>query len=132
MKKASEKVMSALQERGYRITDARLEVVNILAGSSRPLTIQAIVKKAQADEASVYRTIELLRQEKLINEIPVEGTRPCFEIVLHHHHHAVCQGCGRVEHVPCGKEPITPKKIPGFSKIKSHELTFYGLCTDCV
>lgn len=132
MKKASDQILETLKTRGYRVTGARREVLRTLANAREPLTIQAVAARADADEASVYRTIDLLRNERLINEIPVEGSRPRFEISSHHHHHAVCQQCGRVEHLPCGDEPRPPRHIPGFSSIEDHELIFYGQCVDCV
>ena len=48
-----------------------------------------------------------------------------------HHHHAVCTGCGRVEHTPCPVAGPGPAQSPAGFRVTSHELTLYGLCAEC-
>jgi len=130
MSKASEAIIKKLSERGHRITEARKGVINLLAQSHVALTIQALAKRAAADEASVYRTMHLLLAEGLVEEIQVRGQRSRFALVGQHHHHAVCRGCGTVAHIPCA-EAIRPPQIAGFAELDEHEVTFYGLCNAC-
>lgn len=131
MSDASRRLIDVLRTRGYRITNARVAVVEILTNAAEPLSISMIVERATADEASVYRTVELLQREGLINEVQVRGGALRFELSHHHHHHAVCTECGMVVHLPCGEEPKAPRRVLGFARIISHDLTFYGLCSKC-
>lgn len=130
MSNASEAIIQKLSERGHRITKARQDIISQLATSHGALTIQALAKRASADEASVYRTVHLLLVEGLVEEIQIRGQRSRFALVGQHHHHAVCRGCGTVAHVPCA-EAIKPPQIAGFAKLDEHEVTFYGLCNVC-
>lgn len=131
MKKATQDTLGILQSRGYRITKARQEVLSVLAKSVSPITIQTLVQKVGVDEASVYRTITILRKETLVEELRVKGQPVSYALQHHHHDHAVCERCGFIAHVPCTLKQENSHSIPGFSVIKSHEVTWYGLCTKC-
>ena len=131
MKNTSDKIINHLQNKGYRITKARKAIAGVLKKSNRPLSIQELSEQVSADEASVYRTVATLHKEGLIEKILVDGERPHFSMETHHHHHAICNDCGLIEHLPCSGEPMAPKSVPGFSSINSHELTFYGTCEKC-
>lgn len=130
MKKTTSRILDSLSGRGYRITKTREEVCEILAGSPTPLSIQDVVAKSISDEASVYRTINLLQQESFIEEIVIKDSKSLFAITTHHHHHVVCRDCGKVAHVPCDSEPQAPT-LPSFFTIDNHDLTYYGLCMEC-
>ena len=131
MKRATKKLITKLRARGYRVTDARIEVCDIMVRSNLPRTIQNIASKTTADEASVYRTIHILKKEALIEEILVKGGRPRYAAIAHHHHHVICTDCGHIAHLACDLEPTLPKNVPNFTNINSHDLTFYGLCGGC-
>jgi Fur family zinc uptake transcriptional regulator len=132
MKNATtEKIIRLLKERGYRVTQARTEVVEVLAKTHIPQSIQSLCLTVQVDATSVYRTIAMLKAEGLIEEITTHGGIARFALSHGHHHHVVCTVCEKVVHIPCEKEPQAPKHIEGFTTIVSHELTFYGLCSSC-
>ena len=131
MKSATKKILNTLSERGYRVTKAREMVCQALEKSRSPLTVQELAGRVLVDEVSVYRTIDLLLAEKLVEEILIRDERPRYALSTHHHHHAVCHDCGKVAHIPCGREPQNPKRVPGFKSIDSHDLTFYGVCDTC-
>ena len=131
MKEASDEILKTLQKRGYRVTQARTEVVEALTHSHEPVTIQLLSTKVLVDEVSVYRTIATLMKEKLVEEINMQGGVSRYALSHEHHHHVVCQNCEMVVHVACSQEPKIPQRVQGFSKIYSHEIIFYGLCNKC-
>ena len=131
MKHATHKVIQLLKQRGCRITKARMGVVAVLAKAHHPLSIQELVAEVKADEASVYRTMALLVDEGLAEEIKLSGAGSKYYLAHEHHHHAVCTNCNKVVHVLDDQEPRPPKSIPGFSEISGHELTYFGLCRNC-
>lgn len=129
MEQAVKNTIATLKERGYRITHARTAVVEALATQTRPHTIAEYVAHVQVDEATVYRTFELLLTEELVERIDVEGEAR-YALAHGHHHHIVCTGCGHTEHLPCS----TPKpklEKHSFASITDHAVTFYGLCKNC-
>jgi len=130
MKKAIDEIVEALSSLGYRITQPRKEVIAALIDSSQPLTIQSLCAVVTvADEASVYRTIRMLVEEGLAEEIVVANQAPSYALAHGHHHHAVCTTCGFMDHVECAiKHLATPCS---FTEIDTHDLTLYGLCKKC-
>lgn len=130
MKNTTKRVLSILTERGYRITHVRKEIVSLLANAAHPLTVQGVVECAQADEASVYRTISLLLHEGLLETIYLSGDQPSYALTFEHHHHTVCTECGYTQHLPC-TDLSTPRTPDGFAMLTHHEVTHYGLCTKC-
>lgn len=131
MKHASDRILEALKERGYRVTAARRELARVLTDAAQPRTIRELAERAKSDEASAYRFMRTLVAEGLAREIAVRGERPRFEVAEEHHHHVVCTGCGTIAHVPCAYTPHVPNTLRGFAAINEHELTFYGRCIAC-
>lgn len=131
MEHASNAILEVLRERGHRVTKAREHIIDVLARQRQPQTTQELAQAVAADEASVYRTMQLLRGAGLLEEIHVAGERPKFSLAHGHHHHIVCNTCGRVAHIPC--ERITaPQTLPkDFATVHDHDVTFHGLCKKC-
>jgi Fur family transcriptional regulator, ferric uptake regulator len=133
---------------GQRHSRQRAIIFEILKASDGPLTIPQIHEKARMGLqkmkdaksktigiATVYRTILLLQESKLIQSVilPTGETRYESSHLDAHHHHFQCRKC---EHVfdlgvcPVGIPDGTT--IPGGYLVDSHELTLYGLCPACV
>lgn len=132
MKTASTEILKILTQRGYRVTQARTEVIEALLKHHAPLSIQSLRELVRVDETSVYRTIAMLQKEKLVEEITTQGGVARYALSHGHHHHVVCTTCKKVAHVACGRKPLIPHNVEGFAAIRSHELTFYGICMSCV
>jgi Fur family ferric uptake transcriptional regulator len=130
MKSANDEVLQELSMRGYRVTEARKSVVEKLKSVTQPVTIQSLCAAlSHIDEASVYRTVRMLLQEGLLEEIRVAGKLSTYALSHGHHHHAVCTACGAMEHIEC-HSPQTA--VPAsFKTITAHEVTLYGLCKKC-
>ena len=126
-------IATAITANGGRITNARRDIILSLQQSKTPQTIQEIVGQVQVDEVSVYRTIALLKSFSLIEEIVFpQGVRK-YALSYEHHHHIVCQGCGFVEHIPCGDSMVHTKLTNShFTSITDHHITYFGTCTSCV
>ena len=130
MKDATHEVLRELSSRGYRITKARQEVVSALVSAAQPLAIRALCERIRSsDEASVYRTVRMLVEEGLVEEIVVQNQASHYALAHEHHHHAICTNCGFMEHLECAMERL--QKPRSFTSIDSHEVTFYGLCKKC-
>lgn len=129
---ARKKTLDALVASGYRITKPRTQVVTTLARATQPLTIKEIAMRVKADEVSVYRTVAILRAEGLIEEIVDARGRHRFALHTEHHHHIVCEHCGRVAHVPCGEdEEARSVQHPEFNAPTRHEVTYFSTCRTC-
>jgi Fur family ferric uptake transcriptional regulator len=86
--------------------------------------------------ATVYRAIEQLEELGLVQRIDLGGDSTAYEKVDprgHHHHHLVCNKCGRV--IPFEDEELETaihsiSTRDGF-RIQSHEITLRGICVNC-
>ena len=86
------------------------------------------------DVATVYRTINLFAELRVVNEIDFKDEFKRYELIYdrHHHHHIVCRKCKNVENVETcvldDLENLLKKK--GYSEI-THSLEFFGICRNC-
>lgn len=126
-----------LNSRSQRITSPRLEILRILKSNHIPLTISEIHDKLSSkkiDLATVYRTLKLFSELKIVNEIDFKDEFKRYELVYdrHHHHHIVCRKCKSVENVETcildELEKLLSKK--GYKDI-THSLEFFGICKNC-
>jgi Fe2+ or Zn2+ uptake regulation protein len=103
---------------------------------STPITtICDVAKKvgSTAHLATIYRTLEKLATANLLTRVDFQEGKFRYEYVHDHHHHAVCEGCGKVAEVQDDKLENMMDKIKvekGFS-ITRHALELFGLCRSC-
>ncbi len=129
-----------LRVRQYKLTAPRREIIRVLNGGQKPLSIQEIyqqMKERPADLASVYRTVNLLCELGVL--LKLEFHEKCYRYELSetftpHHHHAICRKCGEIENI--FEECISQKAEERISRqagfrIESHILEFYGICREC-
>src|SRR4030042_4966274 len=82
---------------------------------------------------TVYRNLKLLAEAGEIRELEIPGSPSRFDGSTSHHHHLVCEKCGRIfdldEAIDLNMETRIAQKT-GF-KVKRQYLKFIGLCSDC-
>ncbi len=91
-----------MKEKGYKLTPQRVAVLQVLHESDGHITAADIYERVKAkyphvNKSTVYRTLELMKELKLVTETDLGGDRLCYHHAEKgHHHHLVCQRCGRV------------------------------------
>ena len=87
------------------------------------------------DQATVYRTMTVLKESGLIRQIDFQHGHAHFELTsLGDHHHVVCVQCDAVADVySCDLRTMTQQALSqsGFAEIKDHTLEFFGVCRNC-
>jgi len=83
--------------------------------------------------ATVYRAVAAMEDNAFLARV---GTRAgaalyCRCQEASHHHHVVCDGCGKVAVAECPGELATGETAPSGFLITRHEITLYGLCPAC-
>ena len=134
---------------GYRITQGREAIMNVLADAKEHLSAEDIYLKAYTAYpaiglTSVYRTLEVLVSTGLVYKFDFGDGRARYEIAEGrrgeaHHHHLVCTGCGRIiDYADFIDEELAllKKTEAGLSKkynftIINHLIQFYGFCSKC-
>lgn len=110
-----------------------MKVIDILLKNSSPVDVSFLVKKLKVNKTTVYRQLEKLIKENIVTEVELGEGKKRYELKsLGHHHHLVCDDCGKLEDVSFN-EDILLKEVNKKSKflIKSHNLEFFGLCVEC-
>lgn len=131
--------LSKLQESGYRVTEPRRAIVDLLAASPRAMGPLELFDEGRREYpglglVTVYRTLEKLEELGLVQRVHQPGGCNMYLRANHGHEHMlVCTACGRVEFF-CGDDLHTLfdsiAERSGY-QIHEHWLQLYGLCTAC-
>lgn len=92
-------------------------------------------KYPQIGKATVYRTLKLLEEAKLISRIEFGDGRIRYELCTdkEHHDHLICDSCKKsIEVIDPIIESLQQKlaKAHGF-QLTGHRLYLYGICENC-
>ncbi len=135
----SQKWENLLSQAGYRITQPRRAILDIIAESSRPLTPVEIYDKARMQYAgiglvTVYRTIEKLEELHLVDHVHHLGEcQTVFRSSERHQHLLVCTNCGCSRYFD-GLEVEDQFNQIGQKlgyRVTGHWLQLAGLCEEC-
>lgn len=123
---------------GFRVTRDRLALLRHLESAKAPQSIREIAQalRRTTDQVTVYRIVDAFTKAGLIRELDLRQGKPLYELAdPHDHHHVVCTSCGKVgEFTGCDVARLVPKalkQVRGFSRIESHALELFGVCTAC-
>ncbi|AEB09032.1 Fur family transcriptional regulator [Desulfobacca acetoxidans] len=131
-------MIAKLQAYNFRITPQSLAVLKILAASLDHPSVERIYEQVKAvfpttSLATVYKTINLLKEVKEVLEVRVsagnrfDGNRP-FP-----HPHVICLKCKKIiDPDLSGIQELTEEAAQktGY-RITEHCLDFFGICPDC-
>lgn len=141
-----EKFKNLLRERGLKVTNQRIGVLETLASyPDQHLTAEEIYDKVKQEYpeiglATVYRTVQLLLELHLIDKISLDDGCVRYEIARlegdttkHHHHHLVCLSCGNVFSFEDDLLEQLESEIKGKLGflVVDHEVKLYGYCREC-
>jgi Fur family transcriptional regulator, ferric uptake regulator len=137
---AEQKLAAAGRKRG----GARSAVLELLAGQDCALSAIEIEdalragsgERRRVSRASVYRILDELEDLALVQKVDTGQTMVRFERVCPqegHHHHLVCDRCGRV--MPFSDSKLE-RAIDELSArvpldVAEHEIVLRGACEDC-
>lgn len=120
---------------GLEATPARINILNICLKAKIPLSVADVASKVgrSAHLATIYRTLEKFANNNILTRIDFQEGKFRYEYVRDHHHHVVCDGCGKVAEVQDQKLENIMDNLNvdnGFS-ITRHALELFGLCLSC-
>jgi Fur family peroxide stress response transcriptional regulator len=132
-----EELVSSLREEGFRITPQRIAIVDYLLKTVDHPSADSIHKVIQkkypmVSLSTVYKTLELLKEKRLINEIEVDGeTR--FDAHTDEHINLVCMNCGKIDDVD--EDLLKDIQIRAARKSKylvlKSSFELFGYCSNC-
>ncbi|MBV8067220.1 MAG: transcriptional repressor [Candidatus Eremiobacteraeota bacterium] len=126
--------------RAEYVTRPREAIKSILAREPRFLSAAQIFTRLKRSSArvslsTVYRTLDRLRAKGEVTERSDADGEAAFMLCepARHHHHAICDECGRVEDVDCTAIEQFSKSLRslhGF-ELDGHAMEFSGRCRAC-
>jgi len=137
-----DQVHLTLRAAGLRYGEARERVVDLLACEPCALSaveIEDILRSegGRIGRASIYRVLELLAEHGLVERVVVGPGVARFERAMpsgeHHHHHLVCEQCGRLVAFddPGLEHAIDRVSRKLGARVEHHEVLLRGACSDC-
>jgi len=122
-----------------RLTAPRTAIARAVSGMADAFTIDdlaAIVRRSDPGAgatATVYRAVAAMEAAGFVERVGARDGSALYArcATPSHHHHIVCDGCGRIAHADCPVVPgLDAARTDGFV-ITRHEVTLYGLCPTC-
>ncbi|HZC98973.1 MAG TPA: Fur family transcriptional regulator [Actinomycetes bacterium] len=119
-----------------RNTRQRAAVLDALQQAPEPLSAQDLHAQLRRSVglATVYRALQGLVESGQVDVFRRESGEALFRLCNPvHHHHLVCQCCGRVEEIDaCEVEPWAARvaRRRGFT-LSGHQADIFGLCPRC-
>jgi len=143
MENRLEKIKKMLHTSSYKLTPQREATVRVLLEneedhlSAEDVYLLVKEKSPEIGLATVYRTLELLTELKVVDKINFGDGVSRYDLrkegAAHFHHHLVCIECGSVEEIQedllDDVEVIVEEKWHFI--VKDHRLTFHGICKNC-
>lgn len=135
----AQKWASQLQRDGYRITNPRKAVLQVIAQSHRSLDPSEILKLGRGiypglSLVTVYRTLEKMEQIGLVIRVHQADHCQSFAAGLTGHQHLlICSQCAKVIHFEGDDVHLLAQAVEkqtGFT-IKDHWLQLFGICPTC-
>ena len=135
-------LLDELLSKGVRLTSQRRAVISVIQEATSHLDAGSLLELARKrepsiDRATVYRTIELLKKLRLIDELDLmhlEGEKHYYEVKTEGEHiHLACFGCGMIEEFTSALFDRLKDEVTGKIEfeIRVSRLEFGGLCRRC-
>lgn len=127
-----------LRARGHRVTPQRELILDAICAANGHTTLDEIFNRARVKDpdlnlATLYRTLEFLRETQLVVEAVIKG-QTVYEVAgITPHHHLICQKCGGVESL---RHDLTAgffaqvREVTGFD-VEVNHLALFGTCRAC-
>ncbi|HEX2470118.1 MAG TPA: Fur family transcriptional regulator [Candidatus Limnocylindrales bacterium] len=132
-------VQNALDDAGYRLTEARRSIADLIAGRDGHFTAADLVADARKrrlgiGRATIFRTLDVLADLRAVERLDLPtGEHAYVACEPVHHHHVVCSNCGASRDVEDAGWRAVVGDIEARTgyRIDDHRLELFGRCPDC-
>jgi Fur family ferric uptake transcriptional regulator len=135
-------VGALLAAHGQRYTRGRRRLLEVLAAADQPLPLAEILRRCpEMPMSSAYRSLRILERCGVVRRIlDTEGVAhvELSEAIAGHHHHVLCDGCGRMEriHLTAAVERELDDLGSRLARqwdfeLREHRVELVGLCGRC-
>jgi Fur family transcriptional regulator, ferric uptake regulator len=126
--------VSAMRERGLRLSTARRLILEDLFAAEGPVSAEYVARRLHLDVASVYRNLETMERHGLVAHVHL-GHGPGLYVLVGRgeREHLYCEGCGAVRTLdPAQLDPLrdTVRELFGY-EVRFTHFPIVGLCQRC-
>lgn len=129
-----------LKRHGMRITDCRLDVLDLFINEQRALSQKDLEEELSAyDRVTLYRTLHSFIDSGVLHKIPNDNGIACYGLCFdtcspsehqHDHVHFKCTSCGQLECIEESLElPVV--QLPNRYQMKAIDVIVNGICGTC-
>ena len=136
--KSDNAAIEALRSRGYKATPQRIAICRIALNSRAHPSAQQVyaeVKKIHptVSLATVYKTLEVLRDLDLVQEINFPKRQGRFDSYMNPHINLICLKCGIIKDMEDETTKEITRKVAAATKFKptGQRMDVYGICQKC-
>jgi len=131
-------LISSLQDKGYRLTPQRREIIRFLSRDESHPGAMEILRKVRRivpriSVSTVYYTLDVMKREGLIRALEYYDADNRYEINVSDHINLVCTRCRKITDFT-GNVPSFSKAVEKETGFKPARMRFeyYGTCRNCV
>lgn len=118
-----------------KITKQRKIMLDYLKKKNTPLSAEMIfldLPSGSMNLSTVYRTLDVFVEHHLVEKYHLGNIAYYKMIGDDHKHYMVCEKCSRLIEFDCHVEEYIKKETDKHNfKLRSHDLTIYGVCSQC-
>jgi Fe2+ or Zn2+ uptake regulation protein len=132
-----EELADLFRSRGHKLTPQRQSIFRVLHGNQVHPTAESVCADSRRDLPmmslkTVYQTLNDLADMGEIRRLDLGTGSSRFDPnVERHHHHLVCNQCGKVRDLDLPIDVSIPVAEQHGFAVASTEVVFRGLCADC-
>jgi Fur family ferric uptake transcriptional regulator len=131
-------ISGLLRKAGQRPTPQRIMILSVLVESGTHMTAEAVYALVRRtyphiNLSTVYRTLEMLRDHRVISETDLGGGARQFELLRHPHHHLICLQCGHIIEMGAGALiPLREHLLDAYGfRARLDHFAIFGHCQAC-
>ena len=136
--KSDASAIEALRSKGYKETPQRIAICRIALNSRAHPSAQEVyaeVKKIHptVSLATVYKTLEVLKDLELVQEINFSKGQARFDSYMNPHINLICLKCGNITDLDDITVKEITRKVAAATKFKptGQRVDVYGICQKC-
>jgi Fur family peroxide stress response transcriptional regulator len=136
--KSDASIIETLRKKGYKATTQRIAICRFALRSRDHPNAQRIydeVKKVHptVSLATVYKTLRILTEQGLIQELDLPGSQAKFDSYVEPHINLVCLQCGRIQDFDDSAAREMVERVAAKAELTrtGQRIDIYGICKTC-
>jgi Fur family peroxide stress response transcriptional regulator len=136
--KSDASTIEALRSKGYKATPQRIAICRIALNSRVHPSAQQVYDEVKrihptVSLATVYKTLEVLRDLDLVQELNFPKGQARFDPYMNPHINLICLECGKITDLDDITAKEITKKVAAATRFKPNgqRIDVYGICQKC-